>query len=131
MDAARLDFEASTNADFSEEWFLTVDGVTGINLTGHSFKIQFRVAPDSAVVFELDTVASAIEGVFPVEPLGGFVQPRISTETLKTSFDDLNPSVFVGNYLRLYYDLVVTLPNTDDEVWYFGYMNVRKGITNG
>lgn len=130
MDAVRQDFEAPTNADFSEEWTLTVDGVNGFDVTGYSFKMDFKAAPSAATAFALATVASSVQGIYAVEPENGFVQIRIDKETLDAVFELLNPLVFVGNEMRLYYDLLATTPDADDEVWLFGYLTITKGITN-
>lgn len=130
MDAARQDFEAFTNSDFSEEWTFSVTGVTGFNITYHSFKMELQTAPGTAALVTLVNVSTPIQGFYLVEPVNGYVQVRIDKEALNTLFTSLNPSVFVGNSVRLYYDLVVTLPNGDEEVWLCGHMTVTKGITN-
>lgn len=130
MDAVRQDLFVSSNSDFSDELKFTIGGTTPVDITGYVFKLSFKAAPDTLSVLTLLTVASPIEGFYLVEPINGNVQIRINKETLDAAFETLNPAVFVGIEMRLYYDLVVTLPSGDDEIWLFGYMTVTKGITN-
>lgn len=131
MDAVRQDFEFATNADFSEEWVFTVDGTTGVNISGMAFYMQLRTAPGADEVLDIDTVFAPGEGFYFVEPNAGRFQVRIDKETLASAFNTLNPSVFVGNEIRLYYDILVLYPSGDQEVWIFGYVTIRKGISNG
>jgi hypothetical protein len=132
MIPSRLDFTCWTNSDYSEE-FPFLDGDDPVDLTGYSFVMQIKTAVGVAsALAALNTVASAtLEGIYPVEPTNGYIQVRIDQETLYNMYGNVEPTVLVGDEIRLPYDMIATLPGGDEEIWLYGYINLRKGITNG
>jgi len=128
----RFDFPVITNSDYTEELSFEV-GDQYFDLTGHSFLAQVRLTPNSStVIFSLPTVGSIDQqGFFPIEPASGKVQVKMLWETVKAAFASQYPGYLAGDEVSLYYDLLVTLPNGDQEVWTYGYIKISKGITNG
>lgn len=128
----RWDFPCRTNSDYTEELSFQ-HGSEYLDLTGHSFEIQIRSAPNAPTILKtLNTVSSAAsEGLFPVEASRGFVQLRVSRSSLLALYQDVYPGTLEGDEVALYYDLLVTLPSGDREAWLAGYFNINKGITNG
>ena len=132
MQPLRFDFPVITNSDYTEELSFQVRD-TYLDLSEHSFLAQVRLSPNATTVLAtLGTVgAPGQEGFYPVEPVAGALQVRIFWETVKALFLGAYPDHLIGDAASLYYDLLVTLPSGDQEVWLFGYLNVSKGITNG
>lgn len=132
MRPLRFDFPVTTNSDYTEELSFQVRD-TYLDIGGHSFLAQIRSAPDAAAVLATLTTVTGPgqQGFYPIEPASGALQVRILWETVKALFLSVYPGRLIGDAVSLYYDLVVTLPTGDQEVWLFGYLNVSKGITNG
>lgn len=132
MIPVRLDFPLPTNADYVEE-YPVLDGESIVDLTGYSIKAEIKSAYDSATVLKtLSTVGSAtLEGFYLIEPSNGIFQIRIAKETADILYDAVNPSSYTGQIIAVPYDAVFTLPNGDDEQWFYGYIILNKGITNG
>lgn len=132
MQPHRFDFPVITNSDYTEELSFQVRD-TYLDITGHSFLAQIRVSSTaSEIIATLATVAGPdLQGLYPIEPTFGALQVRISWEAIKAMFLAAYPNHLIGDAASLYYDLLVTLPSGDQEVWLFGYLNVSKGITNG
>lgn len=132
MQPVRFDFPVITNSDYTEELsFQVSDGY--FDLSGHSFALQIRAAPNaSSVLSTLSTVNDKTQqGLFIIEPAYGALQVRFLWETVRALFLAVYPGYREGDAVSLYYDLLTTIPGGDREVWLFGYLNVRKGITNG
>jgi hypothetical protein len=126
----RVDFETWTNGDYTEEFTLRVNSVV-IELTGHSFEINAKLSPSlSTTVFSLNTVSSEVEGLYPVEPGAGKIQIRIDRATLTTAFTAAAEAGIQGDRVSIVYDMVVTLPSDSNEVWFYGFININRGITN-
>lgn len=126
----RVDFETWTNGDYSEEFTLRVNSVV-IELTGHSFEINAKLSPSlSTTLFSLNTVSSEVEGLYPVEPGAGKIQIRIDRATLATAFTAAAEAGIQGDRVSIVYDMVVTLPSDSNEVWFYGFININRGITN-
>lgn len=132
MQPLRFDFPVITNSDYVEELSFQVRD-TYLDITGHSFLVQLRLTPNGSTVFAtLGTVGSpTAQGLYPIEPTYGGLQIRVPWETIKAAFQAAYPNRLVGDAASLYYDLLVTLPGGDQEVWLFGYFHLTKGITNG
>jgi hypothetical protein len=132
MIPARLDFECRNNADYVEELPFQDDGV-GVDLMHHTFTIVVKTSVTTDTVLKtFSTVATELlEGIFLIEPRDGFIQVRFEKESLDTMFSTVEPSLLVGDVIALPYDMQVTLPTGDVEVWLFGFFNLHKGITNG
>lgn len=132
MQPLRFDFPLITNSDYTEELSFQV-GDTYFDLTGHSFEAQIRLSPSSATVLQtLSTVSAPSEqGFFLYDPASGGLQIRIDWQAIKAMFEAAYPDHLIGDSVSLYYDLLVTLPGGDREVWTFGYINIVKGVTNG
>ena len=126
----RRDFSCWTNSDLSEELSFQ-HGQNYLDLTGHSFLATVRSSESGDILETFSTVGSAIEGFYPVEPDGGFIQFRVDHETLTAIFDAVSPLSLVGDQISLPLDILVTFPSGDQEAWLYGFFNLTKGISNG
>lgn len=132
MRPVRFDFPVITNSDYTEELSFQVRD-TYVDLTGHSFKAEFKLTPNStSIAGELETVPGAgQQGFYLIDPAHGALQARILWETIEAMFASAYPDLLIGDAASLYYDMLATLPSGDQETWLYGYLNISKGITNG
>lgn len=132
MQPLRFDFPVTTNSDYTEELSFQVRD-TYLDITGHSFRADVRLSPNSSsVIASFLTVSSPdLEGFFLREPAKGTLDIRYKWETINQIYDDSYSDSLIGDSASFYYDLLVNLPSGDQEVWLFGYLNVSKGITHG
>jgi hypothetical protein len=132
MTPQRLDLACQTNSDLTEEWTFEHGGA-GVDLTGYNFRINLKAHPESTTTLaQFITVADAASpGIYRVEPNNGRIQVRFPWETIRAAYLAVYPTTFEGDGVSLYYDLLVTLPGGDQEQWLFGFITIRRGITNG
>lgn len=127
----RWDFPCWTNSDYVEELSFQ-SGSQYLDLTDHSFKIEIKSAVSGTLLKSLSTVGNTVsEGIFRADPIHGMLQVRVSHETLTTLFTTVYPNIMDGDEVSLPYDMLVTLPNTDQEAWLHGFFNLNRGITHG
>lgn len=119
------------NNGFYSESFTFDDGAAPIDLTGYAGKLQVRLygAQPGAAVISLASVTSAVEGVWIAEPAQGVVEVRIEEATLASAYAALSAGLEAGAALMLAYDLVLTNPAGDDEVWATGEFIINAGVT--
>lgn len=130
LDPLRLDFLTWSNGDYTEE-FTVKDGSTPVDLSDHSFVIHVKLSPSAPTpLFSLVTVGSEVEGIYPSELSAGKIQIRIDRETLLAAATDAYDAGVQGDVVALVYDMIVSTPSGANELWFYGFMYVNRGITN-
>lgn len=130
MIPARLDFPCRTNADYTEELAVT-DGDESVDLTGYMLAMSVRPNVNADSVFDLATVTTDVEGLRLIEAANGIIGIRMSYETLSSAYDAVVTNATLGQPVRLVYDMRLTAPSGDEDVWFVGVLTIEKGVTNG
>lgn len=130
MIPARLDFPCRTNADYTEELAVT-DGDESVDLTGYMLAMSVRPNVNADSQFDLATVTTDVEGLRLIEAANGIIGIRMSYETLSSAYDAVVTNATLGQPVRLVYDMRLTAPSGDEDVWFVGVLTIEKGVTNG
>ena len=134
MTPANVTLTAWRNARFAEEYRFagpTSDGQAPIDFTGWTGELEVRLygAQPGDAIISLSNVASDIEGVWIIEPSAGAIQVSIERETLADAFTALGGPAEAGSNITLVYDLILTTPTGDPEIWMQGAFIFNPGVT--
>jgi hypothetical protein len=118
MSSGNYDLYINRNTDYNKKFtYYNPDGVTPINLTGYSFQGQIKVNPKSIALIDIDiSVPTPANGEIFIN-----VEKALAETLLETG---CNSKV---NYYE--YDIIVTYPNTEMEVFLDGKVFVKDGVT--
>lgn len=128
---ATVPVRAWRNATWGEEWQFTDDAGDPVSLVGYSARAQVRLygAQAGDAVIDLLPVTSAVQGVWISDPLNGRVQIRADQDSLQSAYEALMGDTEPGASIMLTWDLLMTLPGGDREVWAQGAFEINPGVT--
>lgn len=130
MTPANVPITVWRNARYAEEFPFTLDGAA-YDLTSWTAKLQVRLygATAGGALLDLANVTTDVEGVWIIEPAEGLVRVRIEEATLVALWTSLGGNSEPNAPITLSYDLVLTTPDGDDEVWTYGDFIIMPGVT--
>jgi hypothetical protein len=124
-----MDFECWANADYTEEFQFTVDGI-GYDLTGVTLDIDARRFPRSSdTVFTLNAVTTDVEGLRIIDANSGVIEIRIARTTLETAYVALAENSIANAIVTASYDLRFTHTDGLREVAIQGVIAINPGVT--
>ncbi len=117
----RLDLMLRTNDDFGQIYRLVLDGepVNLSNITSISMKIRRNAGGTVLATVTPTIIAPAADGRWSI------VIPRA---TVSTVYDAVETPSTAGQTFVLEHDIVFSTA-TGQQVWFIGYVEIKKGIT--
>ena len=121
---------ARRNAYYGEEYqFRDADGPRPLHGFSASAELRLYGAQPGAALARLGPVVANVEGVWISDPANGFVQMRIEQATLRAVYDALAPGLEPGAPVLLAWDLLMTGPGGERDVWLEGVFTIEPGVT--
>jgi hypothetical protein len=113
-----LDLYLNRNADFNRKftWY-NPDGITPINLTGYEFQGQVKLNTKETALIDIDISVPT--------PANGEIFLNISQAVVETLLETGCKSK-IDFYI---YDIIVTYPNTETDIFLEGKIHVKDGVT--
>lgn len=132
MTPATEPLKAWRNARFAEEWVFTESG-DSFDFTGYTGALEVRLygAQAGSAKILLPNVTSEMQGVWIVNPSLGIIRVRIDQDELQSAYETLLGANEAGTPVPLVYDLRLTAPDGNEEIWLEGPFIINPGVTIG